>query len=452
MVTDAGRARGQGRRDRTATRRGKTVYKPKAMSRLVPLLAALVALAVPAAAAADPLEEVVRRDLSPVPAAQIDAAAAGPLTRTLAFQHRLADDVPFADAPWTGTHNSFNSIAEMGPLPSPMDGNQRIGLVDQLRLGVRSLELDLHGLPQGVTVCHGVGPVGCSVEKSLRATLEPIAAWLRAHPREVLLLYLEDQIGDAAAHDAAAATVRAVLGDRLWTPQAARGCTQLPLEATRAQVRAAGAQVVVVGSCGTGDAWPRLSFAWDEVHVESRPRGFRDCAQPGIERADYTRIVRFFEDSTFVNTAAQPTGATTPDDGLTPETVRAMVTCGVDLLGFDQLLPDDPRLEALVFTWAPDEPRAAGACARVLPTGRWATGGCSPLRRAACRRADGSWVVPRGTTRRSRAARLCRRAGAVLAAPRTGAEGEALRVALRGRSAWLGLRRSGGAWMPTDRR
>jgi hypothetical protein len=423
--------------------------------RCLAVLSALAALATAAPAAADDLDVVLQRNLEPIPAAAVDAAARGATTATLRFQHRIADDVPFADAPWAGTHNSYNSIAEMGPLLSPLDGNQRLTVLDQLRLGIRSLELDFHGMPQGVIVCHGTGPVGCTAEKSVAATLAPVAAWLRENPGEVVLLYLEDQIGDARQHDEAGAAVRAALGDLLWTPQAQRGCSPLPLDATRRDVLDDGAQVVVVGSCGSGSVWPGLSFSWgSEIRSEARPRGFADCVQPGIERDDYARIVRMFEDTTFVNTATTAAGAATKDDGLTPDTVRAMVTCGVDILGFDQLVPADPRLDALAWTWTAGEPTAGARCAYARLDGRWTTGACAAKRRAACRRADGTWVVPRGTTRRQRASRLCRRARAVIAAPRTGAESAALRAAAGGRTTWLGVRRTddGRTFVPVDPR
>src|SRR4051812_38913680 len=34
--------------------------------------------------------------------------------RALAFQESLSREMPLRNAPWIGTHNSFNSIAEMG--------------------------------------------------------------------------------------------------------------------------------------------------------------------------------------------------------------------------------------------------------------------------------------------------------------------------------------------------
>src|SRR5688572_8827204 len=77
------------------------------------------------------------------PAASEQAVAAFEDSRThdaLVFQHRLGDDVGMANAPWAATHNSYNSIAEMGPALSTVDSNHQLGMVEQLRLGIRSLE------------------------------------------------------------------------------------------------------------------------------------------------------------------------------------------------------------------------------------------------------------------------------------------------------------------------
>ncbi len=38
-----------------------------------------------------------------------------------------------------------------------------------------------------------------------------------------------------------------------------------------------------------------------------------------------------------------------------------MVRCGVDMVGFDRIDPDDGRLEALIWSWAVDEPVADAA-------------------------------------------------------------------------------------------
>src|SRR5687767_4572594 len=107
--------------------------------------------------------------------------------RALGLQYELGSDVGIRNAPWVGTHNSFNSIAEMGPTLSAQDSNQKLNLVDQLRLDIRSLELDVHWFPsleippaKRPVVCHATGEhAGCTVEKTLRPVLQEIGGWLR---------------------------------------------------------------------------------------------------------------------------------------------------------------------------------------------------------------------------------------------------------------------------------
>src|SRR3954454_16258029 len=120
------------------------------------VLAALLAAALCSTASADPVTlgaTVVERDAAATcrhaggpcqPEADVSGWDQTWTHRALAFQYALAGDVPLANAPWIGTHNSFNSIAEMGTTVSDTDSNQQLTLVDRLRLGVRSLEVDVH--------------------------------------------------------------------------------------------------------------------------------------------------------------------------------------------------------------------------------------------------------------------------------------------------------------------
>ena len=365
--------------------------------------------------------------------------------RALAFQEALSRDVPLRDAPWIGTHNSFNSIAEMGPTLSDTDSNQRLRLTDQLREDMRSLELDLHWLPSpyaggasAPVVCHGEGNAGCTIEKPLGPVLDEIATYLRAHRDAVLLLYLEDQLDGGDAHDAAAAAIRQSLGALVYAPPAGGGCARLPLDLTKADVLKRGAQVVIVSGCGEGAAWRGQAFDWSS-HVEERPHGFQDFPRcgPDYDRATYdTRLVRYYEDSTWLTTAGSNAGQSTVDDGITPATAAAMARCGVDLIGLDQLQPADDRLAALVWSWAPGEPSRASGCVVQRADARWASARCAGRRPAACRRADGSWAtsapVPAGG-----AADACREAAMTFAMPRTGYENARLRAAAGGETAWL---------------
>jgi phosphatidylinositol-specific phospholipase C-like protein len=378
----------------------------------------------------------------------------------LADQYELGSELGLRNAPWVGTHNSFNSTAEMGQTLSAQDSNQRITLSEQLDQGIRSLELDLHWFPsamaggngpQAPVVCHAADlHVGCTVEKPLGPVLDEIAGWLRkrSHRNQVLLLYLEDHLDNAQGYDTAAATIEARLGDLLYRPPSG-GCTELPLGLTRDRIRAAGKQVIIVSDCGAGAGWPQVVFSWKR-HQETRPRAYRDFPDcgPDFDRKTYdSTLVRYFEDSTQLTAVAGE-----PDDGITPETAAAMARCGVDLFGLDQLVPDDPRVEALVWSWAPGEPNGGRCAAQVLrkrfPFGRWRAQKCSKLHRVACRK-QGRWLVPRTRIVSRAASEVCAEHRATEAVPRTGFEAQRLRLAMkRARTAtvWLDFQRRNGDW------
>src|SRR3954471_20431623 len=164
--------------------------------------------------------EVVSRDAAATcrqaggpcqPEADVSGWASSWTHRALSFQYALGNAVPLRDAPWVGTHNSFNSIAEMGNTLSDTDSNQQLSLTDQLAIDIRSLELDMHSWAGRQVVCHARGAdqghAGCSVEKEVGPVVGEIAAWLRQHRSQVLLLYVEDNLDGVEDHDAAAAAI-----------------------------------------------------------------------------------------------------------------------------------------------------------------------------------------------------------------------------------------------------
>jgi hypothetical protein len=382
------------------------------------------------------------------------------LHRVAAFQYRLANGEPFGDAPWLGTHNSFNSVSDP-PTLSKTDSNQQLTLTQQLDSDMRALELDVHWVPsldaagkKAVVVCHGRGPdeqhLGCTNERRFGVELKQIAGWLAQHRGQVLLLYLEDELGDPAGYVETVATLESVLGPRIYHPSSAditgKGCADLPLGASRNTARAAGAQVVLVGNCRSG--WSSEVFGWDDVHVESgstsRYRDYPACdASYGRDVYD-AKLVRYYEDSTFVSAAIDPTAtpAQAAAEMLKPSKVAAMTRCGVNLFGFDQLLPDDGRIEASIWSWAAGEPdRAEGHCAIQRSDSRWATRPCSAKRRAACL-VDGNWHVTGKSYTHASARAECRRRGGALGLPRTGYENATLRRAAPGdaHDVWIAYR------------
>lgn len=370
----------------------------------------------------------------------------GWLARTLSFQAHLGDPLPLRNAPWLGTHNSFNTRTET-PTLSGLDANQMVSMSDQLDLGMRSLELDVHWFPslfagaaQAPVVCHARGEdeanAGCSTERLLDARLVEITAWLDAHAKEFLLLYVEDHLGGQPGHDAAAAMIEAALGDRLYRPPGAgSACVPMPLDTSRRTMQAAGAQVLVISGCGSGTAWPAV--AWDDAERAKYEEGAEGyTAYPGCDPDDErtpafyrAHFMRFFEDSTQLSAAVDG-----PSEGITPDIAAAMVRCGADLLGFDQLVAGDPRLDAAVWTWLPGAPKRTGCAVERASDARWRVATCSTRRRVACVR-GGVWSL--GPKRRFGRARCPRRRFAV---PRTGLDAQLLRDAMvtaGARTAWI---------------
>jgi hypothetical protein len=367
--------------------------------------------------------------------------------------------VVLRNAPWVGTHNSFNSVAEMGATISTTDPNQLLTLRQQLDLGVRSLELDLHWTISPATgtlapvVCHAFpNHFPCTTEKTLGPVLDEISAWLHApaNADQVLFLYFEDHLDNQTGYDAAASLIKEKFGEVLYAPSA--GCQRLPLGLTRDRILAAGKRVIIVANspCGSGALWPSLVFNW-EAHLEAGPGHFTDFPKCGTDftRAQYESTqVRYFED-------ARPSQSM---PRITPLLAAGMARCGVDLVGLDQLEANDPRLRALVWSWAKGQP-ARGTCAvQTVRRGSlltpWKTLECGQLRRPACRRGT-AWIVAAKAVAEAGAGAECRARGASFAVPRTGYEAQLLRKRMQasGVSAvWLGYVKRRGDWTALDRR
>jgi len=388
------------------------------------------------------------------PAASADDA--GWARQALGLQYELAGDVPLRNAPWVYTHNSYNSDAEMGTTLSNRDPNQSIAIVDQLDEGVRSLEIDTHLFaspqdprvgPRGPVVCHARGAdeghAGCSSEKPLVAVLREVRGWLDRNPSQVLLLYLESHLESPEGYAAGADSVEETLSPLVYLPPG-RGarCEPLPLELTRDQVRAAGKRVVLMGPCGEGNRWQGLVFDESPRKTGADNNTFRDYPDcgPDFTRAQFDRqLIRYYEDGTQL--ARSTNAGTDPID--VPITAR-MARCGVDLVGFDFLARGDPRLAALVWSWAPGQPSVRGPCSIQLAGGRWESRACSERHRVACRDAAGHWFVPRGRVIARAAPRICASKRVVNGVPRTGFDGQQLRAAMArdgAAGAWLGQRR-----------
>jgi hypothetical protein len=353
--------------------------------------------------------------------------------RALTLQRGLDSAAPLWEAQMPHTHNSFNASAYAvpadGSLPSyyptltNQDPNQVYSITDQLRMDIRAVEIDLHWVPSPYgtaathgywpTMCHGDGQdptgqglyvhVGCTDDRPMQDGLAELKRWLRAHPQEFVLVYLENQLAPGGpiasqrqAHDVAASIISQQLGSLVYKPPAGLGggtCAPMPYDETRAAMMKSGGQVLLVGNCGPG-AWNQWVFtrgpSWDE---SGNPTHYSeaDCAADMRAREHHTSFRRFFEASPWLEAMTNATQT------LTAQTAERMVQCGVNIAGFDQLEPFDGRLEAMVWSWAKGEPAASGGCAVQGTDTRFHAAACGAEHRFACVDPGLDWHVTLAT-------------------------------------------------------
>jgi len=412
--------------------------------------------------------------------AQIQSYQSSWVHRALSLQRGLDAGAPLAEEQLPHTHNSFNASSytvgstSYYPTLTNQDPNQVYSLTDQLRMDVRALEIDVHWWPspfgnastggKWVTMCHGDSStvpgvhIGCTWDRPFQDGLDELATWLHANPDQFIVLYLENQLDDTngpnpQAHEIAGELIQQHLGGLVYQPPAGQPCAPMPTAMSTADLADGGHQVLIVGNCGPG-AWgswvhERAPY-WDE-HGDPSTYDATACASDEQERAaDPELFRREFEDSTWLT-------ATTGDGSnhlSTPGTVAKMVQCGVNIIGLDQLTPQDPRLAALVWSWAQDEPApGAGSCAYQGSDGRFHADDCNDHRHFACVDAAGAWHVTAAAGRWNMGDTLCGAQfhGARFAVPPNGLRNQQL-VDAKGPSStevWLNYTNVNGTWTPT---
>jgi hypothetical protein len=357
--------------------------------------------------------------------------------RALRLQQSLDDRVPLYEAQIPGTHNSFNASSyyvpvngkpvDYYPTLTNQDPNQVYSITDQLRMDIRGVEIDLHWVPSlygsaktdgyWVDVCHGQSTavpdtdthvhVGCTIDRSFQSTLAELRTWLRAHRHQFLLIYLENQLDNSVqGHNIAARLIHHKLGKMVYRPPStlrAGHCKSMPYGKTRHQLQKSGRQVLLVGNCGPGN-WNHWVFTrgpkWNEG---GNPTTYdaKDCAADRAGHEAHSTFRRWFEESPFLEAIADGT------QKLTAPTTKRMVSCGVNLTGWDQLTPKDGRLKAFVWSWAKGEPAAHGRCAYQAKGGRFRSGDCHVRRHAACVDHRFDWHVTRAKGPAARGQQMC---------------------------------------------
>ena len=307
----------------------------------------------------------------------IDDFNQGWIGQTLTAQRQLDLEIPLSEGNWIGTHNSFNSGAYTTAL-SYLDPNQVDSIFNQLRIGARHIEFDVHWTPKfegafdypdRLLLCHGTSDhIGCSTsDRYLSEGLDEIVAWLglASSLGEVLILQIEDHM--EGRHGEAYTQINDRLGAWIYR---SGGCQDIPNSLTKAEVLNAGKRIVIWGSGGcTGDG------NWN-----------------GTVYTGLGAVSRVWEDSTVIGGIGG--GAQT---AISASDVMDYFANGMNVIALDQLHQNDPRLEAAVWSWAVLEPNDFGGvedCAVQVADGRWIDDQCILQNHFACRHAvHGGWAV-----------------------------------------------------------
>jgi hypothetical protein len=318
--------------------------------------------------------------------------------QTLALQRDIDLDTPLNRATFLGTHNSENSVYYEIPLIRYIDPNQILSIPDQLEMGMRSLEFDVHwylstNFQKDILLSHALeNHVGCSsFDRRVTEGLQELQDWLKANPHEVVILYFDRGTALDGHEPRLAAYLEQYLGNFIYHASAARdpndkttSCVSIPTTISKADVLKAGKQLLVVTKrCdGTNPQYEELDkfpLAWNDVvfagigNVKNHENDIMDstigddftpypqCSKTTVfaDDPEHTTLWRIFEDTTIIGKIVPP-----PPRYIVAADVTTMTNCGINWPTFDKLTANDNRLEAAIWSWALGFPKSgAGNCA-----------------------------------------------------------------------------------------
>jgi len=314
-----------------------------------------------------------------------------------ALRHQYFIDMgePFGKISFPYTHNSYNSQAYQN-LGSYHDPNHIHSLVDQLDMGVRALELDVHWTTttsgKALLLCHGQSNhTGCSpFDRRFEDGIKEVATWLKqpVNKQEVLIVYIEEH--SDGHYDEIISQMERQLGSLIYKPTA---CSSLPMNISKADVLNAGKQVLVIGgNCATTN-WSKFAYQGSWPTDNDTFQAFPACSTARYSQGFVlSNQVRIYEDLTNLSSWFG-----NPSQPITPELMAEAQRCGLGVIGLDQLSIGDARMEASIWSWSPGEPNNwedNEHCAEHWANGRFNDANCGVERRFACQDMNtGDWMI-----------------------------------------------------------
>lgn len=318
--------------------------------------------------------------------------------RALTLQNRVDKYAPLKRAGLPHTHNSYNAAAYMTSI-SYLDPNHEISVLNQLNIGIRALEYDIHWATydhgwfdynKEVILCHNGGDGTCSIwDRLFSAGLEEIKLWFSVpdhKANDVILVTLEDHLDGHYAE--AVAAIESQIGDLVYKPKQA--CDALDWNISKAAILAAGKNVILMGASA---ASCKEAHYGSYVHQNNWSGGVKHTSFVGYptcknDTTDLETIqdgfYRSYTDGTVIGQVYLGVAPIEVSD------VEKMAGCGINAIGPEPLDWWDPRHEAQIWSWNKNEPDDVGEnedCAEQAENGRFNAIDCVRSLRFACQNA-----------------------------------------------------------------
>ncbi len=290
--------------------------------------------------------------------------------KALGLQRTLDNQSPIIDNNILGTHNTYNSEVYSSCNFSVgcryADPQQKHSIKDQLRMGARFIEIDIHWTLKQLSIfnyryrllmCHGI----CSIhDKYSTEGFSEIASWLNdsRNAGEVIILYVEDHSGGAGD---LYGEINNYFGSKVYN---SGGCKNIPDSLTKAQVLAAGKQVVFWkdGGCSGNSNMANMAYT-----------GLGNVGRIWEDSTTHGTINEFFNGGIESISAAD---------------VKTAFATGGNIINLDDMVTTDGRLAAGIWSWNTNEPNNSNNedCAMQYSNGRWNDAQCGNYMNFACRK------------------------------------------------------------------
>jgi Concanavalin A-like lectin/glucanases superfamily/NedA-like, galactose-binding domain len=339
-------------------------------------------------------------------------------SKAIRSQSRVAMDVPMRLASFPNTHNSFNANDYSDGI-SYIDPNHKITIVNQLNLGIRGIEMDLHNYNNDVTLCHdggktGEAHLGCFYgDRNFGEGLADLMLYfeiLDHKENEVILLYLENHLYDEDKSDSsdysysqAIDYLETYIGDLIYKPEYKCQTFNSPentddvVHLSKNDILAAGKNIILIGaeSGGNSDScntdWGNYVFngGWKGVDEDILTDYVNGCADDSdnYENKFKDYMMRGYNDATFIG----------GDGNMSASKVRTMAYCGINAPSPEALDWGSDYTTNQIWSWStnqPDNYNGTQDCALQWSNVRWDDENCSNTHVFACQHPDNrDWKV-----------------------------------------------------------